>query len=476
MPSSSIGEGGINPRDRVVCIVSRGETEPGASFPQEILDRVPVVFRDTRSTVPSDTPDGESASDAAQQRRLVSKIAAYLGRSDEADRLADTAFGMGAGLEPVRGAGGVRNAMLLACAGRVAVSIDGDTAFRFSHVRSDTIVSSPSGKDSPERVIVGFFDGEKALRKTLEPWTGDPVHALVSPFETGEKADAPQSAGGSRVFATMAGTAGRPWFDRPQAALYATDELHSRSYRGRRQYRAMMRSPSAVLQSPAPMRTRSPFFLTRCFAVDARVLLPPFPTAGRNESFSWAAAALRCRSRDAIAHVPFCIHYDAPQGEPFADTAMADASADFNQLSLLILDYLNRHAVAEDDAGAMVDLGGQLRDLARLNDREWVRFCHTLWLNHVAATVGRGNRLLERHSGKPKWWAADLEDYLARLQDQALDADNAQARELRQDVGAIEAGRRHRAACRRYGELLAVWPEVWSAAVELNHAGEGLIP
>jgi hypothetical protein len=72
-------------------------------------------------------------------------------------------------------------------------------------------------------------------------------------------------------------------------------------------------------------------------------------------------------------------------------------------------------------------------------------------------------RLLERHSGEPKFWAEDVRRYVGVLSNRFAAPHSWVPRELQRGRTLSEARDLIQRIVRRYGALLAAWPDVWTA-------------
>jgi len=110
-------------------------------------------------------------------------------------------------------------------------------------------------------------------------------------------------------------------------------------------------------------------------------------------------------------------------------------------------------------------------ELSTLPHAEWQHLTHKLYLGFVAGEIRELERLLEKHRGKPSYWAKDVHSHIELMRQAAGDTSNIIPTELKETHSPEEAGEVHRSFLHSYGELLCVWPELWQAAVALRESG-----
>ncbi|SIQ06367.1 hypothetical protein SAMN05920897_10381 [Alkalispirochaeta americana] len=380
-----------------------------------------------------------------ERRRLVSALAQG---DPEREALLGFACLRRDGELAISSPGRNRNCAVLAWAGRKILSLDDDARFCFSRL-------SVRDLESPAEYSACVVPAMDDLAGYLEPFPGDPLREMV------------ESLQGRQVPLVMTGMAGNRWFSRPQHFLTLHEPLRDRVYLPKKSYTRSRPAPFAFFQYPRGKASENSFLVTCCHGADAGILLPPFPPQGHADDSVFGVLVRFCYPGSVTRHMPFCVHHDLGDPQPFADRAWYETGLTTALLTRLVLQYLIKR-VPPDLIGApqrIVWLGELMCALAEMPLEDWQDLVHELFLLFAMAEREKFGELLDRYRGEPSWWARDVEDYTERLIQQGAAPEGALPREYRDAGLSLGQGlEQYRAFCRSYGQLMMIWPRVWEDA------------
>lgn len=371
-------------------------------------------------------------------------------------------------LSAVRAAGGSRNTALLLSAGSSLISMDDDASFRFSELRGRYMQrawKTLSDQEFRSHYITGAVDSVDTINKLSSSSKRDVLDEMLCVLGAkGTETHGPNH----RVRLSMTGILGKRWYDRPIAVFYNSDDVRRRVYQRMDRYQRARLAGFGVMQSPTPVMTGTPFFVSCCCGFDACSLLPPFPSAGRAQDTIFAWVLKQCFPTALTAHVPCMVHHDVDGRRPVKEEDFKTTGANFSAVTTALIQGLASVCLPRTGEDAMDALGRQLRHLSQLSHQEWVEHLHRTWLHYVGGVLAGLERRLERFHGKPDYWAQDVAAYIQNALEESTDPVNAIPVQLRASCLAERATELHRDFFRSYGELLTCWPEIWTTATALN--------
>lgn len=370
--------------------------------------------------------------------------------------------------------GGNRNALHLQHLGAGYLCLDDDVIWRFTR---------PPGPRRLPRVTSGgalhvfdfFADTPDALARTrftevdavaeVGAVLGRAVPALV---EGGWDAASPALADRlptARVAVAEVGGVGDSGGETPWFAMHLDGVSHERAladWERARTSRAMLRMTEEVVLSDRPA------LMTMTYGMDARRLLPPFATTGRNCDGLFARTLRVLCPGELIAHLPLAIHHEPPEARAYAPDAVWAGILRL-QVAEILMWSIEGHEVsprltrAERFAAvgrAALEVGRSAARLEELLRSRWRHRCANL-----AATLEQRLAL----PGPPAW-----HDDLRRALDAQVAAASAPPVPVElSHLPRPEALARLAGIVRDQAALLGAWPEVVAAARDL---ADGPIP
>jgi hypothetical protein len=280
-------------------------------------------------------------------------------------------------------------------------------------------------------------------------------------------------ARGGRVVATQTGSAGDSGTGsmahmltlegRSRRRLLDDQAVHERARETRQVVRAVPRT--AIGDGAACMAMG--------LGLDARGVLPPFPPVGRNAEAVFATVLRRCRHDALLGFLPWTVDHHPPQARAELPEALFASFAAFGANDLLRL-LVVASSVEPDRADparshrALGDVLVRWSSLALADFEEVVRV-QALRSRSLEAVLLED--ALRRHGRAPPFWARDVDRALSVVREALPRAALGYPVDLVAALGEPTARAHFRELVRRYGELLRVWPDLWTAALELRSEG-----
>lgn len=417
-----------------------------------------------RFRVPLDVVTAESRDVAAQQVSRYFSVPV---------RLARWALHGGEPWEVTTGAN--RNALLLAAAGEVVVSLDDDIVCRF--VRSQWAHEAPSISTAHEACEYWFYrDREELLRDTRvkdedllglhERLLGRDVTSLISSqndrgLSAMERRRLVQKRATVRV--TQLGVAGDVGMSSPQW-LDLEGRSRSRLLSDNARYRTSLTSREVVRMVPSPLISTGAFFMAGCTGFDSRITLPPFVPVARNADAVFSVLVRSIWPAALLGHLPFAILHFPAEARLFTGAALLDRISRLTMADVLLLCIASCPLLDGQAGGAprYERIGGHLHAIGKLS---WEAFHELLRIQswrYVCRMLDHWRRTLDKHGAAPLFWAEDVRRVLDELREKSLNPEYVIPSELRnrRPAAALGAARR---VVRDFGELLIAWPAIAQA-------------
>ena len=386
--------------------------------------------------------------------------------------------------------GANRNAFLLHFAGAAFLACDDDCVCQVEDLR-EGLQTATAAAFAPTADRTHFLASERAERRPPGPsrdlvaaheeLLGRPLRELVFPIccNGGPRraaAFAPRvfsdlAEGRGRVAVTISGVRGDSGIPHAVPFMTATGEGRARflgawaAGNGCHATRSVRIGPeNPILSWQGPLAT------TTATGFDHRELLPPFSPAGRGEDSLFGLMLGKCAPDAYIGYVPATLLH-APAG-PRSYGPLPAKSGLIEILGFAL------SGCADPFAGSPVErmkaIGRYLADCGRAGFEDFVAYLLRSARRARWNTIGGCERLLEAYRGEPAFWAAEMERWIASLESGLTGGDAAVPADLVSGGAAAEAYRWAQSYVARFGKLLECWPDIVSAAGQLNAAGHGV--
>jgi hypothetical protein len=116
-------------------------------------------------------------------------------------------------------------------------------------------------------------------------------------------------------------------------------------------------------------------------------------------------------------------------------------------------------------------LGRHLEDVASVSPVEFLAFVRERCWPNVQGRIALLQELFKAHGRRPAYWAADCDRHIASVLRAATEPSFGIPVDLLEGRSSSEALGLIREMVRRFGQLLAAWPDVVDAAATLRSRG-----
>lgn len=396
------------------------------------------------------------------------------------------------GYGPIYGAN--NNAELLDSVGEAVWSVDDDTICKIARAPDFEEGLDLCSKHDP--TVFHFY------RKREEAWE-DAQYQDVDPFELHEKllgAALPDCvarhggydelgldeagarlvealrAGTGKVAVSSLGMAGDSGMGSTRYYLFQRGENRERLVGSHHDYEELINTRNVLRAVRRTSVSEGTFLMFCSAAVDATDLLPPVFPIGRNNDGQFAVTLRTVSPRSYIGHLPWMITHDPP-----GERASSKEANLFHGSRFRLMDFVIAGVMSFKPSGGEARVADRIRDLGRhliwlgtLDVKDFEDFVHRDFLAQLGRSVTRLEESLEFYDGSPSWWADDIEEYMEAILKAIPKREIVFPAELDNVCGLEEALGRAQRLIAQYGELAALWPDIWDAAKNLKESGRRL--
>jgi hypothetical protein len=418
-----------------------------------------------------------------QKQRLARSLSERTGIDEALVRFALLGVDKPLGAPEFETIGANRNAFLLVSAGRPAFCADDDTLC--------TLFASP--EMSPGLAIIGeqdpsefwFFPSREAAIAGASPRDCDlmAAHEEVLGQKLGDLAFSSEakgelslgeicdhlfdawSAGTARVRASFAGVVGDSGMQTNALFRYLGGSSRQRIMTSESAYAMAMSSREVLRVAARRTITHGPPFMMGTVAFDYRDLAPPFFPVGRNEDGIYCAT-FRCVAPDAcFGHVPLAVVHDRSGRGGYFDPWIATARPRFSEILIALMS--GGPLSGDVDAVRMRRLGAYLQEIARSSVSSFADCLRTVVLPMLSSRLVHAEQESSQYAHSPTYWAQDLRSTIAAIRRSLAEETFWLPRDFSEGRSPEEVLALTQRLVLRFGELLEVWPELFSAATDL---------
>ncbi len=279
-------------------------------------------------------------------------------------------------------------------------------------------------------------------------------------------------AAGGQVQVTVAGVAGDSGMSSPLYLLMLGGESRDRLVRSEGLYRAAVGGRSLMRAVSRPTIGHGSVCQALNLGLDHRRQLPPFMPVQRNQDGVFAALVKVCCEGTYFGFLPWLIWHQPPHARGFTDDDLARSVAGIRSdhvLQLLIRDLAPRRAGTDEENLRAV--GEALAGLGALPLEEFTELVRLRVSEQRSGLARQLAGLLEKHGGRPAWWAADVRRLLGVLRGVLAEPADVAPEDLSRAFGNDAALPAFRRLVFRFGRLLRCWPVMVEAARDLRARG-----
>jgi hypothetical protein len=386
--------------------------------------------------------------------------------------------------------GANRNTLLLLHAGRNLFATDDDIECDLRTAKPAAAQLNLSSDERPSRVVLhrDFTSARSSLMAT-EHCVLDPHERLLGRSVGGCLTGVPDSAvafgpiapelmgallrGTARTVASFGGYYGDSGARYPGFFLWSDPEVRHQLLGGVQHYRELLASRQVVRMPVLPTISGSAFSMCPTVALDCRELLPPFFPVMRGEDLSFGQIVRRCFEDSLFCYVPWAVAHRPWEARVGSADQLWDP-APFVSMPTLIgqMVELARPTLQMAPSGErrLRLLGRCIQEAAGLPTSDFLDLVRSRVNSMIGLQTAQLGQLLETRGGHPAYWAQDLSRYIEHQDRILANPDRALPLDLLHLGDAAARATVFQTLLLRYGELLTVWPDLFSAAREAGGA------
>jgi hypothetical protein len=387
--------------------------------------------------------------------------------------------------------GANRNAILLATAGDLVLSVDDDTVCR--PVAADWLGLSEAslrlGGEENEAEVWSYPDRKSALRAVEqrsqdvigchERLLGASASAVAATaFHSGRlDSNAPCShlfsslwSGQGRVRVTYSGSIGDSGFRSPRALLlWDKESTLQRLFRDRNARNQALESRQILRTVDRPAISHGGPHMSMFVGLDNRELLPPFFPLYRNEDAVFARLMRACWPHAYFGHLPLILQHLPSDDRVYS----CDGFVRIRLSHVLIACIAEGPAPVTDLAPAesLRRLGDFLQELAALSDSDLRKWLSTVLLKQVAHRLSGIERLKKRYADSLPVYSEAIAELAGQIVAGSARHDHILPAELLEGCPVNGCLTALRNLIHSYGELLYWWPAIYQTARQLHRDG-----
>ncbi|HEY9719577.1 MAG TPA: hypothetical protein V6C69_19010 [Trichormus sp.] len=384
--------------------------------------------------------------------------------------------------------GANRNTLLLATAGEMMLQVDDDTICQVQpgpEVAEGLKLSSelfcmehwfPSAIESLDRPYgPGNFDicalHEELLGRTLSECIAAYGPPVSKSNNWAEILCAPTPSTQISVLATSIGVSGDSQVPTNVYLLNSIGAQRERLIESEGSYRRSL--GESQIETAVRQRTISDRGLVSGsnFAVDNRVLLPPFSPVQRCQDSVFAALLNACFN-GCVGYLPWMIKHKRPERRICSsETTSRRSHLLSGDLLCFMIRRLATELTATTPAAKLTQLGKLFIDWSSVPAPKFQEMLRGLIVRKTTLDIAHFDALLKNYDEKPDFWAADLKLYRSWIRKTITDPELDVTDDLIDAVGTTEARAMFQQMVCKFGQLLEIWPDIHRAAAELHAQG-----
>ncbi|HLJ27933.1 MAG TPA: hypothetical protein VKY85_14580 [Candidatus Angelobacter sp.] len=368
--------------------------------------------------------------------------------------------------------GANRNALLLHTHGDLVLSCDDDSVCHLGDLRhgDQSIRIMPFGNSNMDvhfvrnrRVAVnGVPRSDCDLMTAHEELLGRALDQLIP----GKSQATATSPGNGYVGITLSGVLGDPGIPNLLGFVFSRGRVRNR-FLQHWESTLMPNSFSIISGVPFPVISqKASIMMTAATGLDNGLLLPPFLPSGRGEDSLYGPATRKCFHDLYTGFVPVAVLH-ARQSSSVCEPVWAPP-----RLSDLLMSIME--ACPDLDGGTIPDrltrVGTHLVEGGAACLADFKVYLKEIAVRRIAAMTTACEYFLREFHSEPEFWALEIRQVMARLEQQLAGADLG----LPADLPGGECNLQYSALqqfIRNFGELLRAWPDIVAGTKLLQNSG-----
>jgi hypothetical protein len=380
-------------------------------------------------------------------------------------------------------AGGNRNAVLLATAGRAVLSVDDDTEcspWSNPGVRLDGVEFWGHSDARRHRFFASRDDARPSaavdadLMGAHERLLGQPLSALFAPAAGRAAVREPcehvlEALSGhlpaARVRLTFAGLAGDSAVDCAYRLLFHSGDARAQMLSSEAIHRLALDSREVRRVVDCATVTHWSWCMTYCIGMDNTELLPPFSPRTYCEDGLFGALLAMCDPHAFFGHIPYGIVHDSERASSYGGDGQTSASCiRMWDVLLALLGRWHAPPTARESGDRLRAIGAYLAGLGDVSRSEFDDLLRTAVLERRCGDIAALDADLAAARRAPRYWRAEVRAYRDRFLASVARPGFFVPIEFSRSASAEDACRDVQAYVCDFGRLLSEWPDMVDAA------------
>jgi hypothetical protein len=361
-------------------------------------------------------------------------------------------------------AGANRNALLLATAGELVMSVDDDTVASTwgMDVGDGDVVHC--GHEDP---LVSRFFQTRADALAAVAYADLDLLGMAEAMLSADVAMEPEGLPGV-VRLVSPGVAGDTGKYSPHRLLFSIGRTRELMAQDEPTFRCALSSREVVRVAPQAWASRIPRCMTYCVAMDNQGMLPPFMPAHRNHDGVFSVTLEHSDPSSLSGDLPCGIVHDASRSSAYSDAELRAATT--TRISDLLIGLMAAWTPPPDShpATRLTRLGQYLIDTSRHPAADFAFLARTALLDAKCRPVAKAYSVQIDEFPYPDYWITALDSHKDALVRALADPWFLVPLEFRRAADPAEALAEAAVYIRRFGELLTAWPQIWNTALTLR--------
>jgi hypothetical protein len=277
---------------------------------------------------------------------------------------------------------------------------------------------------------------------------------------------------GAKVGVSFLGTVGDPGSETTTHRLFAEGPTFKRLTKSASQYPSRLSTHEVLKASVQPSISDGAYCMSTNMGLDGRTLLPPFVPVARNCDGVFGHILQACFRKYYRAHLPYVVPHGSPERRS-STSETAYRSLEMLRTNDLLIALINAfdpwHCGSSSEAENLQALGRYLAKLGALPPTDFKDATRRTVTQATSLSIQGAERRLDEKPMAPEYWKADMEKYIATLQEAVtrekffvpsdLDGSLEERRILFQELVGT------------FGKLLTHWPDMVETALTLRWEG-----
>jgi hypothetical protein len=272
------------------------------------------------------------------------------------------------------------------------------------------------------------------------------------------------------TFTGIVGDSGQ--YSAAQIAMLRSHSSRSRMTQSEHEYLLATRSREVARQYLSRTICHTGMPMATAVGLDNRVLLPPFFPGYRNQDGIFVATLKRCVHDGYLGHVP-CVLPHA-RSSPGKSEPRWSSRIRISQILIELICEWPGATRSQSVSECLVSLGRYLVDQASYQSSDFRERVRLILLRRASRLLREQDSMIQLFSGKPEYWARDLEGQMEQLREAVVQPGFVQPQDVVGELLDKDPLSTAQDLIKMFGQLLTWWPAIVESARDLARHGADL--